>query len=252
MNVRIWCLGMSAVLACLGACSNNDEVVMAKDEALREQESRNSQLQARLSDQESLRLVEERQRGELQSEIDRLRREREAGNSPAPLVQTPNNNQTPVERPVSTPAPSAPVASASTIKIDDPDIEVDERANGEVVLRMKGAKSLFNSGEADLSAQGKKLAGKVGDILKKYPDYKVSVEGHTDDTPLKRTADRWKDNTNLSIARALAVKNFLTETKGVAADRMHVVGYGEKRPLASGKTDAARAKNRRVEVVLHR
>jgi flagellar motor protein MotB len=246
--------GLTVVMACvaalLGGCSNNDEVVMAKDEALREQETANAQLRARLADQESLRLVEERQRAELLAELDRLKKEREA----APALSAVAAPGTTAPLPAGgRPIPSAPQsAKGAAIRVDDPDLEVEERDNGEIVVRMKGAANLFSPGDAELTANGRRLAGKVAEIARKHPDYRLSIEGHTDDTPLRRTAEKWKNNTNLSIARALAVKNHLAEKGGIPETRMRVVGYGDKHPLATWNAEEARARNRRVEVVFYR
>ena len=78
----------------------------------------------------------------------------------------------------------------------------------------------------------------------------MSVEGHTDDQPVKKS--RWKNNLNLSIARALEVRRFLSAKARVSADRMRIAAYGEHAPITPSKSKAARAKNRRVEIVLYR
>lgn len=77
-------------------------------------------------------------------------------------------------------------------------------------------------------------------VLKNNPTVKLEIAGHTDDTG---TQDK---NTKLSQARADAVKAYLV-AKGVEAERLTAVGYGPDRPVDSGKTPQARARNRRVE-----
>jgi OOP family OmpA-OmpF porin len=72
------------------------------------------------------------------------------------------------------------------------------------------------------------------------PDVRVRVEGHTDST-----GDA-KYNLGLSYRRAESVKNYLV-SKGIDANRLSVVGFGEDKPLVSNKTRAGRAVNRRVE-----
>jgi OOP family OmpA-OmpF porin len=77
-------------------------------------------------------------------------------------------------------------------------------------------------------------------ILQDNPDVRVRVEGHTDSTGPE------KYNMDLSYRRAESVKNYLVG-KGIDANRLSVVGYGESKPLVSNKTSAGRAVNRRVE-----
>jgi outer membrane protein OmpA-like peptidoglycan-associated protein len=81
----------------------------------------------------------------------------------------------------------------------------------------------------------------VADLMKKFPGIKrVSVEGHTDDVGSAAF------NQGLSERRAQAVVTYLLKS-GVAKDRLTSTGFGKTRPLASGDTEAAREKNRRVE-----
>ena len=83
----------------------------------------------------------------------------------------------------------------------------------------------------------------VAAVLASYASLIVEIQGHTDDTG----AESW--NMTLSQQRAEAVRAYLIE-QGIAAERLTAVGYGYARPLVDGKTDQARAKNRRVEFVI--
>lgn len=78
-------------------------------------------------------------------------------------------------------------------------------------------------------------------ILKKYPKMLMSIEGNTDNVG--------NDDKNLKLSqdRAEAVKKYLVN-KGIAADRLTAVGYGETRPIADNKTEKGRAENRRVDL----
>lgn len=80
-------------------------------------------------------------------------------------------------------------------------------------------------------------------FVKKYPDSKVSLEGHTD----SRGTDKY--NLKLSQRRADAVKKYLVD-KGERADRITAEGKGEAYPIADNKTDKGRFENRRVEVLI--
>ena len=101
------------------------------------------------------------------------------------------------------------------------------------------------------SSESRKLS-KVAESVQKHGEFRLSVEGHTDDTPLKKTKDRWKTNLNLSIARGLAVREYLNQKGKIDDDRMRVVGYGETRPLVPNTDEKSRARNRRVEIVLYK
>src|SRR5262249_37191352 len=83
----------------------------------------------------------------------------------------------------------------------------------------------------------------VATILRAYPRVRVMVAGHTDN------AGSEPANLALSQARADAVAAKL-EAHGVASDRVHAEGYGSRRPVADNSTDAGRAKNRRVDLVI--
>ncbi len=78
------------------------------------------------------------------------------------------------------------------------------------------------------------------ELLQKHPSMEIQIIGHTDAVG---TADY---NQDLSERRAAAVMNYLKE-KGIAANRLSFVGFGNKRPIASNKTKEGRKRNRRVE-----
>ncbi|WMW77946.1 OmpA family protein [Flavobacterium sp. 20NA77.7] len=102
---------------------------------------------------------------------------------------------------------------------------------------------LFDSGKASFQKQTISVLQAMVAILKEYPSAKFALEGHTDSDG--------KDAMNLQLSkdRAAAVKSFLIEN-GIAADRLSSEGFGEAKPVASNKTKAGKAQNRRVEVKL--
>jgi len=81
----------------------------------------------------------------------------------------------------------------------------------------------------------------VADVLIKNPDVKGEVQGHTDNV------GNAEHNQNLSERRAASVKEYLV-SKGIAAERLVVKGYGLTLPIASNDTKEGRAKNRRVQL----
>ncbi len=116
----------------------------------------------------------------------------------------------------------------------------------EVIEKLKiQAKSVFfNSGKSTFKTGDPATITSLTamkDILKDYPTAKFSIEGHTDSDGSDVL------NQKLSEDRANAVKNFLIE-KGISADNLSAVGFGESKPIASNKTKTGKAQNRRTEV----
>jgi len=108
---------------------------------------------------------------------------------------------------------------------------------------------LFDSAKADLLKKGYEAIQKaVGAIQRRYPDSQIIIAGHTDNQRLVKSA-KFKDNQELSVARAQAVVNYLS-VNGVDPSRLSAVGYGESKPIASNESPEGRAKNRRVELVV--
>ncbi len=101
----------------------------------------------------------------------------------------------------------------------------------------------FKTNSAEFTKKTYPILEAIVVIMKKYPASKFRIEGHTD----SRGSDAY--NMKLSQRRADAVKNYLVE-HGISADRLEAKGYGETKPIATNKTAAGRAKNRRVEINL--
>jgi outer membrane protein OmpA-like peptidoglycan-associated protein len=92
-----------------------------------------------------------------------------------------------------------------------------------------------------LKAKSKTDLNEFAQVLKRYPDTDLVIEGHTDNTGKKAR------NEKLSVSRAEAVISFLG-AEGVAPTRMKGRGYADERPVADNKTEDGRKQNRRVEV----
>ncbi len=108
---------------------------------------------------------------------------------------------------------------------------------------------LFDSGKATLkSATSKELDHILGVLKDKYSGKQVDVVGHTDTEPIKKSS--WKDNWELSAQRALSVTRYLVD-HGVPDKQVEASGCGSARPVASNSTAEGKAKNRRVEIVVH-
>ena len=101
-------------------------------------------------------------------------------------------------------------------------------------------KVYFHSNKDRIRGRSHRLLNNVAQVLINHPEIKVRIEGHTD----ARGDDAY--NKDLSQRRASAVMTYLVK-KGVPAERLEAVGFGEEKPVASNDTPAGRAQNRRVE-----
>ena len=129
-------------------------------------------------------------------------------------------------------------------EIDKGAITVD--LNNERLLINLASGYLFASGEDQLKPAGVDALKQVGGILKDFPEYRVAVDGHTDNRPIRSSLkNRFPTNKELSQARAANAAKALTEG-GLSAAEAH--GYADTIPVMPNTTDAGRAKNRRVEV----
>jgi outer membrane protein OmpA-like peptidoglycan-associated protein len=115
-----------------------------------------------------------------------------------------------------------------------------KRTENGVLVSMK-SDILFDTGSAVLKPEAIGQLEQVGDILAKYSDDRVRIEGHADSTGSKRT------NEELSLRRADAVRRVLIG-RGVQEKQMTSLGMGSTRPVADNATATGRAKNRRVEM----
>lgn len=117
-----------------------------------------------------------------------------------------------------------------------------------VCLNMKGA-LLFKMGSATLTDDAKRVLSQAAEILVKYEDNLIEIEGHTDNIPIN--AGIFTSNNVLSDYRALAVFDFLVDECKVSPIKMKHSGRGEYVPIASNDTAEGRAQNRRVEIKIY-
>ncbi|MEM6894965.1 MAG: OmpA family protein [Bacteroidota bacterium] len=102
---------------------------------------------------------------------------------------------------------------------------------------------LFDTGKSSIKAESTSVMVDIIQILNEYPTAKFTVEGHTD------SVGSAKLNQKLSEERANSVRDFLID-KGIGADRLNAIGYGEDKPIATNNTRSGRTQNRRVEINL--
>lgn len=118
---------------------------------------------------------------------------------------------------------------------------------GSLVLSLP-SEVLFPSGVADLSKDGEIKVLEVAFNLKKFPDRRFMVLGHTDNQPPQKNSP-FPDNWSLSVARALTVARVLAQG-GVNRKNLVVAGAGEYDEAVPNHSGAAMARNRRIEIVL--
>lgn len=116
------------------------------------------------------------------------------------------------------------------------------REGDQIRLRLIGLK--FQSGKSVIEPNYFSLLTKLQRVIKLFPEYHITIEGHTDNLG--------NDHTNqlLSLNRAKAVRSYLIANMGLVESQISAVGYGEGNPIASNESKFGRAQNRRIDVVL--
>lgn len=122
-----------------------------------------------------------------------------------------------------------------------------ELKNNKIYVSMTD-KLLFKSGSAKVETKGKTALKKLAEIINKNPDIEILIEGHTDNVPIKN--DMYKDNWDLSVARATSIVRILHDEYSVTPSKLTAAGKGEYFPKVSNETPEGKAKNRRTEIVL--
>jgi chemotaxis protein MotB len=130
--------------------------------------------------------------------------------------------------------------------LNDTDVVVNVEKS--VVFIELSDKMLFRTGSTDLSPRAREVLSKVATVLNDKPDQEVLVEGHTDNVPIRR--DCFKDNWDLSAARAIAITRVLQDDYKVDPGRITAAGRSEFVPKASNDSADGRSANRRIRIVI--
>lgn len=232
-RIRALCFGLAclASIAATGCQSTQlQEQIEDQERMIRQLRQDGAAADQRLKSKESelaqLRKSLESERGRAASfgsEVERLRAERERAQAEADRELARMREQ---------------LGTDATVEMRD----------GDLVVTLPN-RITFGSGSSDLSSQGKNVLGKLTRALRsKYPNNRISVEGHTDSEPIKKS--QFKTNWRLSVERAMSVRNFLEKNGQMSSDRFRVVGYGPHRPIGGNTTESGRQQNRRVEIVI--
>ena len=123
-----------------------------------------------------------------------------------------------------------------------------DRSKGTITVTLPNA-ILFSPGKATLKKTSiSEIDQGMGVLRQRYPSKEISVVGHTDSDPIKKSG--WKDNWELSTERALAVVRYMVK-HGLSPQLIKAAGAGEYRPVSSNSTSSGKGQNRRVEIVIH-
>ncbi|HXB44444.1 MAG TPA: OmpA family protein [Puia sp.] len=118
--------------------------------------------------------------------------------------------------------------------------------NGKVYVSLQ-ENLLFPSGSAVVNPKGKEALGKLAEVLNANLDITVDIEGHTDSIPIRT---KYKDNWDLSTARAGSIVRILTSDYKVDPVRIIASGHSQYDPVQTNSTAEGRALNRRTEIIL--
>lgn len=126
---------------------------------------------------------------------------------------------------------------------------VDVRRDRRGVVLSIGGQFLFDPGQARIRQDALSVLASLAAALKRAP-YGLAIEGHTDNMPLAGGEGAFRDNWELSTARAVNVLRYFVEGQGLDPARCSASGYAEFRPVAPNETPEGRAKNRRVDIIV--
>jgi peptidoglycan-associated lipoprotein len=151
---------------------------------------------------------------------------------------------TPTTAPPRPPAPPEPVREPSVVPPEPVREDAISSASLDDLNKNSPLKPVyFELDSSDLSASNQKTLDDNATLLKRYPSWAVTVEGHCDE---RGTAEY---NLALGERRAIAARAYLVSL-GIAADRLRTVSYGKEFPFDPGHDESAFAKNRRAHFVI--
>jgi peptidoglycan-associated lipoprotein len=148
-----------------------------------------------------------------------------------PEVTAPDKPAQPVEEATPVPQPSISEDAIGGRSLDD--------LNRDSPLKP----AFFGLDSAELDAEGQATVQANAELLKKYPSWAITIEGHCDE---RGTAEY---NLALGERRAVAVRTYLVSL-GISPDRLRTVSYGKEFPFDPAHTDDAWSKNRRAHFVI--
>jgi chemotaxis protein MotB len=125
--------------------------------------------------------------------------------------------------------------------------EVDIRAVPDGLVISLREIGFFETGSAAIQPHSESAFARIAGLLSQR-DYRIRIEGHTDNVPIHNP--QFNSNWELSTARATELVRLLITRYGFAAERLSAAGYAQYHPVASNASAEGRAKNRRVDLVV--
>ncbi len=141
------------------------------------------------------------------------------------------------------PAPPTPVAEPQPVPLEPAADALATRDLDAINKDSPFQPLFFGYDQADVTPDGQQVLNGNAEVMKKYPSWIVTIEGHADE---RGTAEY---NLALGERRALAARNYLVSL-GIPADRLRTVSYGKEFPFDPAHTEEAYAKNRRAHFVV--
>jgi flagellar motor protein MotB len=127
---------------------------------------------------------------------------------------------------------------------------VDVRQDGDVIRIAISSDQLFQPGSAQWQPGAEQLIRSVAsEVFTNYPEQRIGIEGHTDGAPA--SSPQYPTTHHLSVGQATAVFDLLSRELKASPQQLFMIGHGSNHPLASNATEAGRAKNRRIELVIY-
>ena len=130
--------------------------------------------------------------------------------------------------------------------------ELDEKLNtsltdGGLLLTIRD-NVLFDSGVAEVRKRDENVAREIASLLVMEPPRNIMISGHTDNVPIRNV--EFESNWELSVMRAINFMKLLLENDKLDPSLFSANGFGEYKPVVSNETEAGKARNRRVEILI--
>lgn len=201
-----------------------------------EVERDNQDLKGQLSDERSARATAVSQMEEAQARIGTLDMENETLRSQAAVA------------PAATSTPAGSGVADAIRDLQSRGLTAHETADGNIAIVLPSDIN-FSAGSRELTAAGRKALDEVARQLSgQFSGRTVRVEGHTDADPIRKS--KFDDNWQLGSERARSVLQYLVDKHAVPGERLVMASRGSMQPVADNKSDAGKARNRRVEIVV--
>jgi peptidoglycan-associated lipoprotein len=151
---------------------------------------------------------------------------------------------TPTTAPAQPPAPPEPMREPTSVPAEPVRDDAIASASLDDLNRNSPLKPVFYElDSSDVSPAGQKVLDENATVLKRYPAWAITIEGHCDE---RGTAEY---NLALGERRAVAARAYLV-AQGISADRLRIISYGKEFPFDPGHDESAFAKNRRAHFVI--